>query len=96
MQPYSLPDVTPGGSAVPITTNANLRAVAVIFSAPAANAGGIRVGDASVSGTQGAICNPGGQVIYFPRGAFDQQGYQLNQVYAYGTSTDKVTITYVQ
>ena len=96
MQPYSLPDVTPDGTATAITANANLRAVAVILSAPAANSGGIRVGDSSVSGTQGATCNPGGQVIYLPRGAFDQQGYQLNQVYVYGTSTDKITITYVQ
>lgn len=96
MTPYSLPDVTPGGSKAQITSNANLRAVAVIFSAPAGNAAGIRVGDANVSATQGAIVNPGGPAVVFPRGAFDQQGYQLNQFYAYGTGGDVLTISYAQ
>jgi hypothetical protein len=96
MQAYTLPDVEPAGTATQITSNANLRAIAVIFSAPAANSGGIRIGDASVSGSQGAIANPGGPPVVLPRGAFDQQGYQLDQIYVYGESTDKITITYVQ
>ena len=96
MQAYSLPDITPDGAPTAITTNANLRAVAVIFAAPASNSAGIRVGDLNVGSGRGVLVNPGGSVVVFPRAAFEQQGYQLNTIYAYGSGSDVVTITYVQ
>jgi len=93
MTPQTLADVTPGGTATPLTADKNLQAVWVTISAPAANAADLRVGDSNVSSSRGCVI-PKGTSFTFQRGDFGQQAYLLSAIYVYGTTTDKASITY--
>lgn len=93
MQPQTLPDVIPGGVATQLTSATTTAGIFVTVTAPASNAGGIRVGDKNVGPARGALIGPGGQFT-FQRGSFAQGQFQLAQIYVYGTGGDAVTVTF--
>ena len=95
MQTYTLPDITPGGTKVALstvipTTSAN-RAIWINMTATGST---IRYGDVNVGSGQGQVLPTGIPFLTHPRGDNPQQPYMLSQVYVYGSGGDKVSITY--
>ena len=100
MTVHTIANITPGGTATRIATSGAARWI--LFTVPAGNSGVIRVGDSSVSATQGAAVGAASTAtsLLFPplpvnhelRAA--DQLYDLSTIYAYGTSSDTVGITY--
>jgi hypothetical protein len=96
VQTYTLPDITPAGSKVELGTAATaagapIRAVWINMTASGTT---IRVGDTNVSGTRGQALPTGLPFNTHPRGANDQTPYDLSNVFVFGSSSDKVSITY--
>lgn len=87
----TIADITPNSTATPLSSNTN--PILATWIIAVANGTSIRIGDASVGAARGVVC-PSGIPVTIPRGDFDQQGYDLSKVYVYGTSSDKVSITY--
>ena len=85
----TIADITPDGSTLPIGSE-SIKATWIKFVATGST---IRVGDKNVGATRGVLC-PAGVPVTLERGDFDQQGYYLDQVFVFGSSTDKVSITY--
>lgn len=97
MQLFTIADITPGGTATPLTSVKGTLAVWVTLTAAKGNANPIRVGDSKVSATRGAAVNAGDiNPIYLPRCDFTQQGYDLSKVFVFGSGSDSVSITYGQ
>jgi hypothetical protein len=82
-------DITPGG----VATALGAEGIKATWITIVANGTSIRVGDKNVGSARGIVV-PTGTSVTLPRGAFDQQGYYLDQVFVYGTSSDKVSVTY--
>jgi hypothetical protein len=96
MQTYTLPDIEPAGSAASLgaaatSAGAPTRAVWINMTASGTS---IRVGDANVSSARGQALPTSLPFNTHPRGDNPQQPYDLAHVYVYGSSTDKVSITY--
>ena len=85
----TIADITPGGVATALGAE-GIKATWIKLLATGAS---IRVGDSNVGSGRGLVV---GTTIptTIERGDFDQQGYYLNQVFVYGTSSDKVSVTY--
>lgn len=79
-------DINPNGSATRFTA-ISTPCLGMVVRALRANAAYMRVGDASVSATQGVELAPGESV---PIGIND-----VSKVYVYGTGTDKASMSYV-
>ena len=87
----TLADITPNSTATPLSTNENLRAAWIIFSAVGST---IRVGDANVSASRGILLPTGVPVPFPPPGTYDQGQMYLKQVHVWGVGADKVSVTY--
>ncbi len=82
-------DITPGGTPTALGPE-GIKATWIKLTASGTS---IRVGDSNVGSARG-LAIPTGVTVTIERGDFDQQGYYLNQVFVYGTSSDKVSVTY--
>lgn len=96
MQIYTLPDITPNGAAVQLSTKVvSGNPIRAVWINATASGSSIRVGDANVGASQGQAIPTGVPFLVAPRGDNTQQPYDLSKVYVYGGSgSDKVSITY--
>jgi hypothetical protein len=85
----SISDITPNGTATPLSATA-IKATWVRI---AASGSTIRVGDSLVGAARGVLLQTG-VVTELPRIDAVQGFYDLSRVYVYGTGADKVSITY--
>lgn len=85
----TIPDVTMTGSNVAVS-GSSILARAVQFVCPSGNSAAIRIGDTNISGSRGAVCAAGGGQ-YWPE---DGTVMDLATIYARGTSSDTLTVTY--
>ena len=88
---HNLPDVTPGGSAVPLSAS-RLVCNWLQVICPTGNSAAIRIGDSTTSATSGAAI-PAGSGMMFPPIA-DDLYLDLAMIYVFGTTTDKISIVY--
>lgn len=88
---HNIADITPNSAAVALKSS-RTPANWVTFSAPTGNAADVRVGDSTTSATSGTIVKAGTNHTMLPIG--DDQYLDLALVFAFGTTTDKVAITY--
>lgn len=88
---YSIADITPGGSTVALASS-NTKASWVQLVAPSTNSGTIRVGGSTTDSTHGIAMAPGGGMFFNTLG--NSVPYDLQSIYVYGTSTDKVSVAY--
>jgi len=92
MQVQTIADITPNGTATPLSSNT---AIVATWIEMTANGSSIRFGDANVGASRGVALAPGVPFAVGVRGDHPQRGYPLCQCYVYGASgTDKVSITY--
>ena len=96
MQLYTLPDITPNGSAVQLSTKVvSGNPTRAVWINATASGTSIRIGDANVGASQGQALTTAVPFLVAPRGDNPQQPYDLSTVYVYGGSgSDKVSITY--
>jgi hypothetical protein len=87
MTPTTLPDITPGSAATPLSTDTNLQAT-VIWLTPSQSGG--RLGDSNVGGSRG-VTLAAGVPFSMPRNDFEQGLWRLCKVYVYGGGTWSVT-----
>ena len=97
--PVTIADITGDGSAHAITTSGSARWV--IFICPSTNSAAVRIGDSSISATQGAPVAAGGGLMFpaippDPRQATQNQLYDLTKIYYRAGTGDKVSIIYVK
>lgn len=85
----TIADVTMTGSNVAVSATSVL-ARAVQFVCPPANSANLRIGDTNISSSRGSVCAPGGGQFWPESGVI----YDLSAIYARGTSSDTLTITY--
>ncbi len=88
---HNIPDITPGGSAVPLAssrTPCNWLQVVT----PVGNGAIMRLGDPTTGAGSGIALPPGSSQM-FPA-ISDTQYLDLALVYLYGVSTDKASIVY--
>lgn len=90
-------DITMTGSAVQFSTTGAARWIQII--APAGNAQTVRVGDSNVGTSRGAAVAAGGGFMLPPipvatGGTVTDVLYQFSTIYFFGTSSDKVTVTW--
>ena len=91
MTVQTIPDITPNGAATPLSATSLLAA----WVNAAASGTSIRFGDSHVGSARGVPLPTNVVVAVAVRCDFDQQPYDLSQLYVYGASgTDKVSITY--
>lgn len=96
MQIYTLPDITPAGSKVNLATvaAANNMPTQAVWVNMTASGTSIRYGDTNVSASRGCALTTGVPFLTHPRGANDQTLYDFKNTDVFGTSSDKVSITY--
>jgi len=88
---HNVPDVTPGGAAVPLAaTRTPCNWLQVIC--PSGNGAVIRIGDSSTGATSGLAIPAGGGMLFPPIG--DDQYLDLALIYVFGTTTDKISAVY--
>lgn len=95
MQVYTLPDISPNGTAVALFPALPQQAVWVTIAAPSTNSADARYGDSNVSSSRGATIPKGTSQTLF-RADYQQQGYDLSRTYVWASGSDKLTITYAQ
>lgn len=88
---HNITDITPNSTATALKS-ARTPANWVQVTAPAGNAGSMRIGDSTTSASSGLEIIKGTSITLWPIG--DDQYLDLALVYLYGTSTDKVSILY--
>jgi hypothetical protein len=93
MQVYTLPDITPNGSATPLAAaGSTLQAIWINATASGTS---IRFGDANVGSNRGQALPTGVPSVVAVRCDPEQRPYLLSECYVYGGSgSDKVSITY--
>ena len=95
MKTYSIPDITPGGSAVKVSaslpTGYPNSAVWVNMTASGTS---IRYGDANTGTAQGQALTTGVPFLACPRCDNPQGRYDLTQLYVFASGGDKVSITF--
>jgi hypothetical protein len=96
VQIYTLPDITPGGTPVNLGTVAtnNSMPLSAIWVNITASGTSIRFGDANVGSARGQAITTAVPFNVAPRGDNPQRPYELNKMYVYGTSSDKISVTY--
>ena len=96
MQLYTLPDITPAGSAVNLGTQATSAGAPVraVWVSATASGSTVRYGDANVGAARGQVLPTGIPFNIAPRGANDQTPYDLSKISVYASGGDKISITY--
>jgi hypothetical protein len=94
----TIADISGTGSPTQLATTGVARWI--VFQAPSTNSSNVRVGDASITTTQGIFLAPGGTMFYPPIGLVANQTedtrYNLANVYYLVQSGDKLTINYAK
>ena len=88
----TIPDITPNGAAIQLSTVVSARATWIKATAIGTT---IRYGDLNVGSARGALLQTGVLTDIVPRDSFSQSPVDLAAVYVYGAAgADKVSITY--